>query len=172
MSALATSVASIYGWGFYQVPEASGLKGWQWVILALGIGSFISSGEFDRVADKKGRWMLRITPVLTWFLLPDSPTKVKWADDITKTKFVERVRCNDQGLKQKKWKSEQAWEVVKDPYTYCLFFLALFQTMIVGGIGKFNSLLINRAFGFDVLTSQLLKIPLSFIGVSFYMAMA
>lgn len=44
MSALATSVASLYGWGFYQVPEASGLKGWQWVILALGIGSFISSG--------------------------------------------------------------------------------------------------------------------------------
>jgi hypothetical protein len=44
--------------------------------------------------------------------------------------------------------------------------------MIVGGIGKFNSLLINRAFGFDVLTSQLLKIPLSFIGVAFYMTMA
>jgi hypothetical protein len=43
MSALATSVASLYGWGFYQVPEASGLKGWQWVILALAIGSFISS---------------------------------------------------------------------------------------------------------------------------------
>lgn len=58
---------------------------------------------------------------LTWFLLPDSPTKVKWADDATKTKFVERVRCNDQGIKQKKWKSDQAWEVVKDPYTYCLF---------------------------------------------------
>jgi len=43
MSALATSVASLYGWGFYQVPEASGLKGWQWVILALAIGSLISS---------------------------------------------------------------------------------------------------------------------------------
>jgi hypothetical protein len=105
-------------------------------------------------------------------LLPDSPTKVRWADDETKTKFVERVRENSQGIKSTKWRSEQAWEVVKDPYTYCLFFLALFQTMIVGGIGKFNSLLINRAFGFDVLTSQLLKIPLSFIGVSFYMAMA
>lgn len=46
MSALATSVASLYGWGFYQVPEASGLKGWQWVILALAIGSFISSSKF------------------------------------------------------------------------------------------------------------------------------
>lgn len=45
MSALATSVASLYGWGFYQVPEASGLKGWQWVILALAVGSFISSSK-------------------------------------------------------------------------------------------------------------------------------
>jgi MFS family permease len=45
MSALATSIASLYGWGFYQVPEASGLKGWQWVILALAIGSFISSSK-------------------------------------------------------------------------------------------------------------------------------
>jgi hypothetical protein len=33
-------------------------------------------------------------------------------------------------------------------------------------------LLINRAFGFDVLTSQLIKIPLSFVGVSFYLIMA
>jgi len=44
--------------------------------------------------------------------------------------------------------------------------------MIVGGLSKFNSLLINRAFGFDVLTSQLLKIPMSLCGVMFYMLMA
>lgn len=110
--------------------------------------------------------------VLTWFYLPDSPTRVKWASEAEKTKLVERVRENDQGIKQKSWKKDQAWEAFTDPYTYCLFSLALFQTLVVGGLGKFNSLLINRAFGFDVLTSQLIKIPLSFIGVSFYLIMA
>jgi hypothetical protein len=76
--------------------------------------------------------------VLTWFYLPDSPTSVKWADAELKTKLVERVRANDQGLKQKKFRKDQAWEAAKDPYTYCLFGLALCQTLVVGGLGKFN----------------------------------
>jgi hypothetical protein len=109
---------------------------------------------------------------ITLIYLPDAPTKARWADDDLKSRFVERVRSNNQGLKNKKWNSEQAWEAAKDPFAYCLFAFALCQTLIVGGIGKFNSLLINQAFGFDVLTSQLLKIPMSLCGVAFYYLMA
>jgi hypothetical protein len=78
-------------------------------------------------------------------LMPDSPTRARWATEDEKVKFVERVRSNDQGIKQKVWKTEQAFEAVKDPYTYLLF-----NTLVVGGINTFNSLLINKAFGFDV----------------------
>lgn len=82
--------------------------------------------------------------------LPDSPTKARWATEEEKVKFVERVRSNNQSLKQKVWKKEQAWEAAKDPFTYCLFALAFSQTLIVGGINVFSGLLITKAFGFDV----------------------
>lgn len=104
--------------------------------------------------------------------LPDSPSNTRWADDELKTKLIERVRSNNQGLKQKIWKNDQAWETVKDPQVYALFALTFSQTLVIGGIGKFASLLINRAFGFDVATSQLLKIPVSVCGVCSYFLMA
>jgi len=110
--------------------------------------------------------------ILAWFFLPDSPAKARWADDELKTKFIERVRSNNQGLRQTIWKAEQAWEVVRDPQVYALVIFALCQTCVIGGISKFNSLLINRAFGFDVLTSQLLKIPMALVQALFYYLMA
>jgi hypothetical protein len=76
-------------------------------------------------------------------------------------KFVERVRKNDQGIKQKVWRSEQVWELFKDPLPWLICGMMLFQTLVVGGLNTFNSLLINKAFGFDVATSQLLGLPLA-----------
>ncbi len=35
------------------------------------------------------------------------------------------------------------------------------QTLVVGGLNTFNSLLINKAFGFSVSVSQLLGLPLA-----------
>lgn len=104
--------------------------------------------------------------------MPDAPTRARWASNDLKTRFVERVRSNNQGIKQKRWKSEQAWEAVKDPFVYSLFCFALIQSLVIGGLGNFNSLLINRAFGFDVLTAQVLKIPMALCGVCFYYLMA
>jgi hypothetical protein len=64
--------------------------------------------------------------------------------------FVERVRSNNQGIKSKVFKRAQAIEAFKDPYTWCMFFLPFFNTLIVGGVSTFGGLLITRAFGFDV----------------------
>ena len=85
-----------------------------------------------------------------FIFLPDSPTRARWADDELRTKLVERVRSNNQGIKQKIWKNDQAWETAKDAQVYALFALTFCQTLVIGGVGKFASLLINRAFGFDV----------------------
>ena len=82
--------------------------------------------------------------------MPDSPTRARWATEREKTLFVERVRANNQGIKQKVFKREQAVEAAKDPLTYLLFSLAFFQTLVVGGLSVFNTLLVNRAFGFSV----------------------
>ena len=65
--------------------------------------------------------------------LPDSPPQARWATPEEKVRFVERVRKNDQGIQHKVWKSEQAWEVVKDPLVYLLLGMMLLQTLVVGG---------------------------------------
>ena len=111
MLGLASSLVALFGYAFYQVPPTSGLKGWQWMMLVIGIISAIST-------------------VVTFFYLPDSPTKAKFLTEEEKTLYVERVRRNDQGIRQKHWRSEQAWEAAKDPLTYLLFLLAVSQTIV------------------------------------------
>lgn len=88
--------------------------------------------------------------VLIYIFLPDSPTKARWASEHEKKLLVERVRSNNQGLKQKHWNSGQALEAFIDPFTYCLFFLCFFNCLVVGGINTFSGLLITNAFGFSV----------------------
>ncbi|WWD20485.1 hypothetical protein CI109_104961 [Kwoniella shandongensis] len=155
-TSLSTCIQSVMGFGFYYVQEhnnTGGLRSWQYLLLTAACISAIAT-------------------ILVFFFLPDSPTRARWADEELKTKLVERVRSNNQGIKQKVWKSEQAWETAKDPQVYALFALTFCQTLVIGGIGKFSALLINRAFGFDVATSQLLKIPVSVTGVCSYFLMA
>lgn len=106
--------------------------------------------------------------VIVLVFLPDTPVQARWATSDEKVKFVERVRTNDQGIKQKKWRSEQAWESIKDPLPWLLFLMMLFQTLVVGGVNTFNSLLINQAFGFSTSQSQLLSLPLNVFQVILY----
>ena len=93
--------------------------------------------------------------------LPDSPVQARWATPEEKVKYVERVRTNDQGIKQKVFRREQALEVFRDPLPWLLFMMIFCETLVVGGLNTFNSLLINKAFGFSVSNSQLLGLPLA-----------
>jgi hypothetical protein len=88
--------------------------------------------------------------VIVLVFLPDTPVQARFLAPEDKVKVVERVRVNDQGIKQKKFKPEQAREAYRDPFTWCLCFMILLQTLVVGGFNTFNSLLINRAFQFTV----------------------
>lgn len=72
------------------------------------------------------------------------------------------------GLKNKAFKKEQLREAFTDPYSLSLFLMAFFQTMVVGGINTFAPLLLNKAFGFGVLESQLLNIPMGVMTVLMY----
>jgi hypothetical protein len=109
-----------------------------------------------------------------WFFLPDSPETAKWASPELKLKFAERVKANAQSSREegKVFRKEQAWECVKDPLTWLLFSMTFFNTLVVGGVNTFNNLLIARSFGFDVLTTLLLGIPLAVLLISLYMLMA
>jgi sugar phosphate permease len=140
-------------YAFYHVPFTSGLRGWQWMMITVGLISFTAS-------------------IITWFFLPDSPTRARFLTEDEKKKYVERVRRNDQGLKNLTFKKAQAMEAIRDPFSWMLFMLAINQTLVVGGINTFNALLINKAFNFSVTDSQLLSIPLGAMVIITYQLMA
>jgi sugar phosphate permease len=95
-------ITSLLGYGFYHVVDKP-LKGWQYMILMISIVSIIL-GIFI------GWWM------------PDSPTKAKCFSEEDKLLLVERVRANDQGIKNVKWIPAQMREAFTDPVIYMLFF--------------------------------------------------
>ena len=94
--------------------------------------------------------------------------QVKWATDEEKSRYIERVRKNDQGIQQKNWRSDQAWEVLRDPLPFMLFFMNFSSSCIGGGIGTFSNLLINKAFGFSTGDSLLLNLGISAFQISLY----
>jgi len=110
----------------------------------------------------------RLQKVFVLVFLPDTPMQARWATPEEKVKFVERVRKNDQGIKQKKFKHDQAKEAFLDPVSWLLVGMILLQTFVVGGLNTFNSLLIKNAFGFSTLDSLLLGIPLAFAQICLY----
>ncbi|KAL1413231.1 hypothetical protein Q8F55_000984 [Vanrija albida] len=148
MLGLHSMIGGILGFAFYHV-QKNALRGWQWMTLCIAIFSLISG-----------------VVILIW--LPDSPTQARWATEEEKSKFVERVRVNNQGLKNTEFKREQVVEAFTDPYTFLLFLLPFLQTLVVGGINTFAPLLINKAFGFSVLNAQLLNIPMGVMTVLMY----
>lgn len=111
--------------------------------------TFLSLYPYSHCPSFRLRAELTNLPAVLLVFMPDSPTTARWASESDKAKFVERVRSNDQGIKQKIWRREQAVEAFKDPFTYLLFGLTFFNTLVVGGVNTFNSLLINKAFGFE-----------------------
>lgn len=100
--------------------------------------------------------------------IPNSPATARWATEEERIKLVERVRENDQGIHGSKWKSEQAREALSDSLSWLLVGMIFLQTLVNGGIYTFNALLINKAFGFDAATAQLLGIPLNAFTVMLY----
>jgi len=141
---------SLLGFAFYHINgKKAGLVNWQWMTVTLAILSSFAT-------------------VLTFLFLPDSPAKARWADSEERTRLIERVRPNNQGIRQKEWKRHQIIEALLDPFTWLMFLLAFFNTLVVGGIGKFSSLLINQAFGFDTLQALLLGIPQSVFTIALF----
>ena len=173
MLGVSSAVGNLLAYGFYHVKGEHPLYGWQWLTVCIALISFCATGECRRglpVPDLNGGFLLLLPlqfqrmeltfdPAVIYFFLPDSPPQARWATDDEKTKYVERVRVNDQGLKQKVWRPEQAWEAARDPITYLLFIMYLTQSTIVGGLNTFSGLLVNRAFGFSVSDQWRVPIP-------------
>ncbi|KAL8386820.1 hypothetical protein RB595_010362 [Gaeumannomyces hyphopodioides] len=118
------------------------LKSWQWLFLAYGVIS-VAFGAFV------GWW------------LPDSPMRAKCFSEADKKLMVERVRDNQTGMQNRKFKKEQVFECLRDPQVYAYALIALCTTLPTSGLGAYQGLVIV-GFGFNRLEAQLLAMVLGF----------
>lgn len=119
------------------------LKSWQWLFLSYGVIS-VFFGVF----------------VLFW--LPDSPMRAKCFSEEDKQLMVERVRENQTGLQNRKWKKTHVIDAFKDPQTYGYAVIAICTTLPTSGLGAFANIVI-QSFGFTVLETQLLAMVLGVV---------
>jgi hypothetical protein len=97
--------------------------------------------------------------VLWW--MPDSPMKAKCFSEEDKHLMVERVRSNQTGLQNRKFRKYQMLEGFKDPQTWCYCGIAICTTLPTSGLGAFANIIIT-GFKFSVLQTQLLAMVLGF----------
>lgn len=95
--------------------------------------------------------------VLFW--MPDSPMRAKCFSEEDKKLMIERVRSNQTGVQNKRFRKEQMWEALKDPQMYCYMLIAFCTTLPTSGLGAFANIIIV-SLNFTVLQTQLLAMVL------------
>lgn len=99
--------------------------------------------------------------VFVAFWMPDSPMRAKCFSEQDKRLMVERVRENQTGLQNKKFRKEQMIEALLDPQTWGYCLIAICTTLPTSGLGAFANIIIT-GFKFTVLETQLLAMVLGF----------
>lgn len=97
--------------------------------------------------------------IFLFFYTPDSPMSAKCFSEEDKKLMIERVRSNQTGLQNRKFKKEHLYEALKDPQAYCFFFIQFLTSLPTSGLGAFANIIIS-SFGFTVLQTQLLAMVL------------
>ncbi|KAL4819352.1 major facilitator superfamily domain-containing protein [Aspergillus spinulosporus] len=133
----AAQIGGILAWGTSHY-IGHDIKSWQLLFLVLGAATCA--------------WGL----FLSWYI-PDSPMKAKCFSEADKRLMVERVRANDTGIQNKRYKRYQAIEALTDPVVWLYVLLQLSSTLVIGGLGVFSNIII-KSFGFTTLQTQLLNI--------------
>ncbi|RDW84470.1 hypothetical protein BP6252_02060 [Coleophoma cylindrospora] len=93
-----------------------------------------------------------------YFFVPDSQLTAKWLTPAERIVSIERIRVNQQGIGNRKFKTYQALEVVKDPRTYLYFALQFVSNIGFGAVGTFGSLLI-ASLGYSSRQALILSMP-------------
>ncbi|KAL1845344.1 hypothetical protein VTK73DRAFT_652 [Phialemonium thermophilum] len=137
MTGVQLMIGGILAWGVSHYVHHS-IASWQLLFLVLGCATCA--------------WAVFIG----WWL-PDSPMAAKCFTEDQKRLMIERVRANETGIQNRKYKRYQMLEAVTDPVIWCYVMLQITSTLIIGGLGVFSNLIIS-SFGFTYLQTQLLNI--------------
>ncbi|KAF7760061.1 hypothetical protein Agabi119p4_11756 [Agaricus bisporus var. burnettii] len=152
---------------FYTRNEQTVRVGWWFLMngtaqIIMGFISFgvahINTGKF-----KPWQWLMVITGLMTlltsisfWLWFPDSPTTAWFLTRDEKVIAIRRLKENQTGVENKKYKKEQVYEALTDPKTW-LFALFSACNNVPNSLTNQRSIIVN-SFGFTVLQTTLLGI--------------
>ncbi|KAJ5666558.1 hypothetical protein N7462_010967 [Penicillium macrosclerotiorum] len=139
------SVSSVFsgliGYGIYHIHDS--LASWKWLFIIFGILTFV--------------WGL----VLLW-RLPDSPQNAKFISGKEKKIAIHRLKANQAGFKSNKLELSQIKETLLDYKTWLVAVYSLTTNIPNGGSLAFSSLILE-GFGFSVLNTFLMGIPIGIV---------
>ncbi|KAF4554949.1 Thiamine pathway transporter-like protein 5 [Elsinoe fawcettii] len=133
-------VGGLLAYCFTLIKPGGALNAWQSIFMAYGLFSMC--------------W-----GVFVIFWMPDSPMRAKCFSEEDKALMIERVRSNQTGLQNRKFRPEQIKEALLDPQCWCYGLIQLTTTLPTSGLGAFANLVITD-FGFTRLETQLLAMVL------------
>ncbi|ESK94091.1 allantoate permease [Moniliophthora roreri MCA 2997] len=136
--AVAGLVGSYMAAGIEAIPDtAPGPKKWQYLFYILGSVTMA--------------W-----GVFVWFFLPDSPAHAWFLNAEDRLLCIKRVAENHTGIKNRKFKADQAWESLRDPKVYLTAIAAIGGSFPNGVLATFSTQIIHE-MGFSKMKSTLLK---------------
>lgn len=94
-----------------------------------------------------------------FFQLPDTPATAWFLTDRERKIAMERIRVNQQGFGNKKFKKYQLIESFKDVRTYLYFAHGVLSTVPNGSLTSFGSILLKDSLGYSELDALLLSMP-------------
>jgi MFS family permease len=134
---IATMFGGLIGYAVGHID--SGLPRWMYIFLIFGSCSILAG-------------------IITLIILPDVPHKATFLNPHEQEIAVDRVKQNRQGIKNRHFKRDQAWQTLYDPKTWILFTMAVGAQIPNAALTSFTSIIIG-SFGFDTLGTQYLQIP-------------
>lgn len=103
--------------------------------------------------------MTIVTGFIVMAHIPDTPAQAWFLTEEEKVLVVERIRDNNQGFGNKKFKWHQFREALTDITTWLFFFFAIANNIPNGGLTNFSSILLNESFGYSATDSLLMNMP-------------
>lgn len=114
---------------------------------------------------KSWQFLFVITGALTvalalifYFVVPDSQLSAKFLTPAEKVVAIERLRTNQQGIGNKKFKLYQVVELLRDPRTYLYFTMQFVSNIAFNSASTFGSLLI-KSLGYTTREALILQVP-------------
>lgn len=96
--------------------------------------------------------------IVIYFFLPDNPLDAKFLSESERRGVINRIKEEETGIENKRFKKEQFIEAMLDLKTWLLFIFAVASNSPNGGLTTFQGLII-KGMGFSVLRTTLIQMP-------------